>query len=361
MAPRSSPEVEERPRSGPELRSLAAAVAAIGSATTLEELLEVGAEEVRSLCGATSVSVSRWHPAQGRLRTLVNVGALAPSEERFPSDEGYRLDDFPLVSAQLRVGLASLVRADDPASDPSGRMLLRELGRETGLSVPIHLRGTLWGELYVTTAPGTRPLDLDDEPVLRLVADQLAVAIERAELIGRLTRLAYDDPLTGLSNRRALEERLETARAAAAASGAPLSVVLCDLDGLKELNDAHGHDAGDEALARTAAALTTVVERTPGALVCRLGGDEFCLVLEDTPVEDARALAERARERLGEGPHPLDMSCGVASTRLALERPTDLLRAADAALYAAKHRGRNTVVEHGFTRLIDEAGMALAG
>ena len=102
---------------------------------------------------------------------------------------------------------------------------------------------------------GTPPFTLADAPFVEALATQLVVAIGRAELFSTVETLAYEDPLTGLANRRALEERLEAAVGAAAIAGSPLALLFCDLDGLKEINDADGHEAGDAALLRVAAAL----------------------------------------------------------------------------------------------------------
>ena len=103
--------------------------------------------------------------------------------------------------------------------------------------MPILVEGEAWGEVYATTAPGQPRFRGEDVRFLETVAGQLAVAIGRAELFSRVSRLAYEDPLTGLANRRALEERLQRAVARAAERDAPLAVLLCDVDELKAIND----------------------------------------------------------------------------------------------------------------------------
>ena len=113
--------------------------------------------------------------------------------------------------------------------------------------MPILVEGESWGEVYATTAPGQPRFRGEDVRFLETVAGQLAVAIGRAELFSRVSRLAYEDPLTGLANRRALEERLQRAVARAADRNVPLAVLLCDVDELKAINDDAGHDAGDRA------------------------------------------------------------------------------------------------------------------
>ena len=148
------------------------------------------------------------------------------------------------------------------------------------MGVPILVEGEAWGEVYATTAPGQPRFRGEDVRFLETVAGQLAVAIGRAELFSRVSRLAYEDPLTGLANRRALEERLQRAVARAADRNVPLAVLLCDVDELKAINDEAGHDAGDRALQRVAKALVAAAAARPGNLVGRLSGDEFCVVME---------------------------------------------------------------------------------
>ena len=144
--------------------------------------------------------------------------------------------------------------------------------------MPILVEGEAWGEVYATTAPGQPHFRSEDVAFLETIAGQLAVAIGRAELFSRVSRLAYEDALTGLANRRALEERLQRAVARAADRNATLAVLLCDVDELKAINDEQGHDAGDRALQRVAEALVAAAAPRPGNLVGRLSGDEFCVV-----------------------------------------------------------------------------------
>jgi diguanylate cyclase (GGDEF)-like protein len=156
--------------------------------------------------------------------------------------------------------------------------------------------------------------------------------------------LAAKDTLTGLATRRVFEERLAQEHARAARYGTTVSVLIADLDGLKAVNDSHGHDAGDEALRAVGAAVTMGIRATD--LGARWGGDEFAVVAPSTGVEDALSLAERIRllaER-GHGSRPITLSIGVATRDPAASGTVDaLLRDADAALYEAKRLGRNRV------------------
>ena len=193
--------------------------AAAAGAHHLDEVLEVAAEEARAAIGAASLSVSRWDRDGGVLRTMINVGALGPGEKRWPEGEVYRLADDLSGRRLLTEGVPYFNAVDDAGVDPWCAARLRRLGKESEVAVPIVVEGEPWGEVYATTAPGEPRFRSEDVRFLEAVAGQIAVAIERAELFSRVSRLAYEDPLTGLANRRALEERLERAVARAVERG----------------------------------------------------------------------------------------------------------------------------------------------
>ena len=178
-----------------------------------------------------------------------------------------------------------------------------------------------------------------------------SLAVRNARLVARLEDEARVDPLTGLLNRRGLEERMETELARAARDGAPLGAVALDLDHFKRVNDAHGHEIGDRVLVWLGGLLK---EQTRGVdVAARVGGEEFVVLLPGADIEAARVFAERVRLAVEAGGHTsgrgraglsealqLTVSAGVSSA----EAPADglaLLAEADRALYAAKRHGRN--------------------
>ena len=333
---------------GSEGEALLRVAAAAAGAHDLEQVLELAAEEARAAVGAASLSVSRWERESGRLRTLVNVGELGPEEERYPTDESYSLEEDRAASRLLENGIAYFHAVDASGADPFSAARLVRLGKESEVGVPIVVEGEAWGEVYATTASGQPRFSGEDVRFLEAVAGQLAVAIGRAELFSRVSRLAYEDALTGLANRRAVEERLSRAVARADERGGPLAVVLCDLDELKAINDSRGHDAGDRALRRVADALVGAAAARPGNLVGRLSGDEFCVVMEGAGLDEARALAAAALGTLSShADNPLLISCGAALLGPDVATPTQLLRAADAALYRAKRNGGGQMLSAG--------------
>jgi diguanylate cyclase (GGDEF)-like protein len=160
-----------------------------------------------------------------------------------------------------------------------------------------------------------------------------------------LEHLAFLDPLTGLANRRAFLERVDTAVGARASAPAPLSVLFVDLDDFKAVNDTLGHEAGDELLAEAASRLRS---RVGTALAARLGGDEFGILVEGNGPEPPTALADRIHEAF-RSPFPVGgrqmlvrTSIGIAHTESGHVPGQELLRQADIAMYAAKRRGKGS-------------------
>lgn len=179
----------------------------------------------------------------------------------------------------------------------------------------------------------------------------VATYVAAGDLAGRhleeLARLARQDPLTKLPNRRALEEELSRAVARAARSGEPLSAVVLDVDHFKQVNDRHGHAAGDAVLAAVAARAGAALRA--GDLLARIGGEEFAVLLPGADLERAAEAAERIRAGIAAGPVgamglslPVTVSLGCASL-LPEEDGRALLARADAKLYEAKNAGRNRV------------------
>jgi diguanylate cyclase (GGDEF)-like protein len=340
---------DPRPAAGPverlparvsdALSSLTAVAAAVSALSTFEELLEVTAEEARLATGAASLSISRMEPGGEYLRTLVNVGLLAPGEQRRPIDEVYRLSDFPVYESCMRAGEVFVARLDDPHCDTAEHDLLVSVAKNSSISVPIMHGDELWGELWATTDYTRRQFTDDDVELLRAVTQRVQPAIAQAELLARLSRYAYEDHLTGLVNRRAFQERLERTVARSKSNQHIVTLVMADVDGLKQVNDAGGHDAGDRLLKKVGDALRNCVGDYPDAVACRTGGDEFCLLFDGATVDQATRVIETAVLQLGRD--GIGLSYGVAASDSGDLTPSELLASADAAQYRAKHdRGR---------------------
>ena len=204
--------------------------------------------------------------------------------------------------------------------------------------------GIAHGIGLATMPPGVGNVDrwVDVVASVAIVAAVVRLLSERAErLVASLAAEARVDALTGLLNRRGLEERLGPEVALATREGRPIAFVVLDLDHFKRVNDLRGHEAGDRALA-------TVGELIGGHarasdLAARWGGEEFVVVLPGADAEAAHAFAERVRAAVGASGEGLTISAGVAAA-IGPHDPRALLAAADEALYAAKRAGRDRTV-----------------
>ncbi|MEU5837818.1 diguanylate cyclase [Streptomyces diacarni] len=303
--------------------------------------------------GGTFAAISVWERPRGRLRVLVNVGDRAPGEAEFPDDESYPAHDFPQIAESLHERWAGGARAQawvegeegplwggDEAAPGYRRVAVwRRRGRGSGVIAPIVLHGRAWGELYVARAADAPAFTRNDADFAAVLAALIASGIAQNERLEEVRRLAYTDPLTGLANRRAVESRLDEAVELHRDLGTVVSLAVCDINGLKAVNDQQGHEAGDRLLERFAEVLADCAATLPGALAGRLGGDEFCLLTVGPTADEVVRAADdlchgAAALELGEG-----VACGVASTGDPVgdvRTAHRIFRLADAAQYRAK-------------------------
>jgi diguanylate cyclase (GGDEF)-like protein len=347
---------------GGRLRGVVRMAQAMTGAPDVLDVARTAADHARVALGASMAAVSVWERAEGRLRVLVNHGELADGEEPLPAEEVYPVADFPQIAAfpvhpavtDAGSGDAADHRADS-RTDPGGSLPpawiehvddggpraagLRQRGRACCVVAPILLDGRAWGELYAARAADAPPFTSVDADYAAVLAGQVSVGLAQTERLAQVRALAFTDPLTGLANRRAVDTRLAAALERHRAESAVVSLIVCDVNGLKRLNDERGHEVGDRMLERFADQLSLVTARLPGSLAARLGGDEFCVVVEGLPADTAVGAAEeicRAALRFPEGE---GVACGVASTGDPIgpvEDPARLFRLADAAQYRAK-------------------------
>ena len=207
-------------------------------------------------------------------------------------------------------------------------------------------RGELYGLLQVFSQD---PMGADLEalkPLAMALADSMSLALSSIALRERLRSQALRDPLTGLYNRRFMEEVLESLTVQAERRNGTLSAIMIDLDHFKQLNDKHGHAAGDTVLRDVAGIILAALRKTDVA--CRYGGEELIVLLPDSDLNAAYAKAETIRLKIAEL-SPLEgvtvsASLGVASIPETSGGSTELTTMADAALYEAKQSGRNRVM-----------------
>lgn len=214
------------------------------------------------------------------------------------------------------------------------------------LEIPMMARGEVYGLLIIQTSVADSEERMRAAtPIATALADAMSLALSNIALREKLRTQALRDPLTGLYNRRYMEDVLERYANLAERNSGPLSVIMIDLDRFKKLNDEHGHALGDAVLCEAAAAILGAIR--PCDIACRYGGEELVVLLPDCPIGEGAAKAEVLRsriERLSENHDiPISASFGVA-TIPETSKSGDVLADADAALYRAKAEGRNRVV-----------------
>ncbi|MFF6984835.1 diguanylate cyclase domain-containing protein [Streptomyces sp. NPDC010273] len=337
-----------------EDRRLAAVVElaqGMAAAHTSRESWQAAAAGACRALDASFAALSVWERELGRLKVLVNVGERAEGEEEFPDAETYPVHQFPEITEFLHERWAGggepnawVETAEGPAAGSPGYChqrvaALRRRRRGCCVVAPIVLHGRAWGELYVARPVGAPLFGRGDADFATVLASVVAAGIAQTERLEEARRLAFTDALTGLANRRAVDVRLDEAIERHQRDGVVVSLVVCDLNGLKRVNDTQGHAVGDRLLERFGSVLSLCGAMLPGALAARLGGDEFCLLAVGPPADEvvdaAVELCRRAADlELGEG-----VACGVASTEDpigAVRSGRRLFRLADAAQYRAK-------------------------
>ena len=217
----------------------------------------------------------------------------------------------------------------------------------TVLEIPMMARGEVYGLLnFQAIGDDADARLMAATPVAGALSEAMSLALSNIALREKLRTQALRDPLTGLYNRRYMEDVLQRYANLAERNGSPLSVIMIDLDHFKRLNDEHGHALGDAVLAEVASAIVGAIR--PCDVACRYGGEELVVLLPDCAMAEGLAKAELLRvriERLSENHGALvSASFGVATMPDTTSKVADVIADADAALYRAKAEGRNRVV-----------------
>lgn len=341
------PETEER-----RVRGLARVAHALGRSQELPQMLETACEEARLALHSATVSVSRIEVGTYRVRTLVNVSTPGLPIPRWPECETYDIDQFGNLRQLVDWRLSWAVAVDDPHADSREVRLLRDLGKGSAVGAPMVVDGQLWGMLYASRPPGGAPYGPDEMAYLEALAAILSGSVSRAIREESLNQLAYRDPLTGLPNRRALDERADKGFDVSPGAARDVTVVVVDINGLKAVNDSHGHLVGDQLIKAVGSSLQRSFAELPGVLVARVGGDEFVAVSAGHDPARVLEIADGMCREVWEFGNSAAVSCGAATARITEATtltPRDLFAAADRAQYAAKHaRARRTVLAEGF-------------
>jgi len=263
-----------------------------------------------------------WGRREARMVGVGEIGAQAPDG----------------LAVELRGGRRSM-RRSVAAADGRPFEYVHRIG------APIVVDGRPWG-MVVAMRDRNGAFPPDDEKRIARFAQLASVAVANAHARERLAAQALTDPLTGLANRRAFDQRLAEETERALRHGRALSLMLVDVDHFKAINDRYGHAAGDRVLVNLTGDLSAAMRQ--GDLLARIGGDEMAMILADCPPSQAADVARRMLAAIAQDSslsqrHGVTLSIGVAS--LGDGDSSDvLLRHADQALYRAKDQGRNQVV-----------------
>ena len=311
----------------------------------MEEAFGVVAQSARKLFSAsTGGTVFVFEPSRESLGTTASWGQGFASESVISRDECWAL------------------RRGQPhwSEQPGGGVICQHLKNPVAASylcVPMAAQGETLGILHVQynrsqSAKGTEAFESLQQSQQRLaiaVAGQVGLSLASLRLRESLREQSFRDPLTGLFNRRFMQESLDREVLRAKRKVCPLAVVLLDIDHFKRFNDTFGHGAGDAVLCLVAETLR--VHFRGEDVICRYGGEEFVIILPETTAEDAAKRSEALREaaktlrtwHLGNMLDTITVSIGIATYPEHASGGEELLRAADSSLYQSKSMGRDRV------------------
>jgi len=336
-------ELQRRMLAAHHLQSFSAVLNAVEPEEAYSTILRHSVELMRSERG----SLMLFDEGANELKVQAAIGPRAEVAQKmhFSLDAslcGAVLNDGrPLVVKNLRAAGHAPAPAD------------RNYKSDSFISYPIIIGGRRIGVLNMTDKLGGEVYDDLDLNLLELIAPQLALALDRASWHQKATQfqlLSITDPLTGLVNRRYMEERLAEEVERTKRHHFEMSFLMLDIDHFKLYNDRQGHQAGDLALEMTAQCLKSALRTEDVA--SRYGGEEFTVLLPQTSIGEACVIAERIRRRVERTQFPhgetqphraVTVSIGISAFEAELETPSAIIGAADQALYAAKKRGRNCV------------------
>jgi len=236
---------------------------------------------------------------------------------------------------------------EDPRESPRVHAYRHENNIGSTMCVPISYQEKPWG-VAIINKPGTRRnFDESDANAFRAIASQISTSLQRNVLISKVHHQAYHDSLTNLPNRRSFEEHFS--KLIKTHSETEFAILFCDLDGFKTVNDAYGHDVGDEVINICAARMNNCIR--PSDYLARMGGDEFAVIVKLTDFEhDISILAERFLATINEpiNAHDLRIQLGVSIGISFYPKDgitfSELLNHADVAMYQAKHTGKGKIL-----------------
>ena len=331
-----------------ELRRLLDMSSELSASLDSREVADLIARHLALALGVDECAISYWDRDEGRVLSL-GYYPLTPLEALEPF---FDMAGYPLTKRVLEKQEVAIVDADDPDADPAEVALLVRDGNRSLAMLPLVAKGQSIG-LVELLSKSSVSWDEQRLQLAHTMANEAGIALENARLYEDARKLADRDPLTGFFNHRFLHERLGEEVVRAQRGRRPLSVLMLDLDDFKLVNDTFGHLFGDRVLTWTAELIRSTLRASD--IPARYGGDEFAIILPETDGDEARSAAERILEAfrtrpfVGEqrGPVPVSASIGVATHPTDGRTPTELIAAADRALYSVKRDGGHNAAAAG--------------
>ena len=306
----------------------------------LASLLDRIADALNELIPHDTLNVYEAHEAA---RTVTPVLARDEDAEQVLTTSFFFGQGITGRAVQERIP----VLANQAHLDPRSEVVPGTIRKPQSLmSIPLIARGSCVGALNIYRNGEDVSFTEEELDVASRFGDAAALALDNVRKRDLLERLAHTDSLTGLYNHRFFHERLTAELARAVRSADVVALIMLDIDDFKHLNDVYGHSVGDEVLSGLAEILRDMVRASD--IVCRLGGEEFALILPSNGVTEARGLAARLRERLKRTTFApagsIKVSVGVSQGPEHAVNPRELLACAEAAMMTAKARGKDRTV-----------------
>ena len=300
----------------------------ISSSLNTQEILYLIVTRLSEVFGARDCSIVRVDPQTRAAKMMVKS-----AEPKLP-ETSIELEQYP-----------ELLQAYDTKEIVFVPNLARNGSTQSAVAVPMRVKNVVLGLIYLRLNQNWKKISEGDERFFRVMSATAANALRNAELFEEMEHRARTDFLTGLPNHRSFQSTLSTELGRAQRHNHPLSLLIIDLDFLKEVNDKFGHPTGDMVIRAIAETICKGCREFDVA--ARYGGEEFTVILPETPLEDASRVADRIREMIAEVDFPgvgtITASIGVANFPVNALGKEDLIRVADQALYVAKNNGRDRV------------------
>jgi diguanylate cyclase (GGDEF)-like protein len=316
---------------------------AVAAAARVDDLMQLFADISLRSIDAANVSILRM------TRTSIEDSPVAEANDgRETIVTPERLADLTEFStvAELRAGqpvVRSTLLHTGETNVATSTVRMTALGLGSEITVPIMLGDEAWGVMSAARRIEDHHLDSTDVDILVDIATKASASLANTLRWEQIEHMALRDQLTGLSNRHVLYTVLDNIFEREPVDRLDCAVIMCDVDGLKAVNDTRGHEAGDRLLIDAAIALRGAVRDPERSTICRIGGDEFCLVIDGGALLTAHEVSdtiERLFERSGGPDVTRSISCGIAFAGEDIHSRSELLRAADENQYETKRTRR---------------------